>query len=94
MAQKDDPLIRSTPRNNSGRQKRWHCVELFAGAGGLALGAEAAGFEHLALVERDKDCAKTIRSNRTEAKWPLLEKDVHDVDFTSWFGKADTGRPD
>jgi DNA (cytosine-5)-methyltransferase 1 len=89
MAPKVDIPVRPSPRKNSGKQKTWHCVELFAGAGGLALGAEAAGFEHLALVERDKDCAKTIRSNRIATKWPLLENDVRDVDFKQWFGKAD-----
>ena len=32
-----------------------NCLELFAGAGGAAIGIERAGFEHLALVEWDKD---------------------------------------
>lgn len=77
-----DLLNESTP-------KQWRCVELFAGAGGLALGAEAAGFEHLALIERDQNCAKTIRLNRKEHHWPLIDKDVRDVDFTHWFGKVD-----
>ena len=82
-------MLRPALRNPPGDQRKWHCVELFAGAGGLALGAEAAGFEHLALVERDSDCAKTIRANRAEEKWPLLEQDVREVDFSRWHGKAD-----
>jgi DNA (cytosine-5)-methyltransferase 1 len=39
-------------------------IELFAGAGGLALGLERAGFSTRALVERDKYCCETLLSNR------------------------------
>ena len=38
-------------------------IELFAGAGGLALGLERAGFEPLALIEIDKDAAETLKLN-------------------------------
>ena len=31
------------------------CIDLFAGAGGLAIGLEAAGFDHVALVEQPPD---------------------------------------
>ena len=34
-------------------------IELFAGAGGLALGIEKAGFCTLGLIEFDKDAANT-----------------------------------
>ena len=37
-------------------------IELFAGAGGMAIGLEKAGFETKMLVEIDKDCVATIRS--------------------------------
>lgn len=34
--------------------------ELFAGAGGLALGAELAGFQSLGIVEWDKWACETV----------------------------------
>lgn len=49
-------------------------LELFAGAGGLALGAERAGFSPIALVEIDKDAAATLRTNRPQ--WNVLNKDI------------------
>lgn len=47
-------------------------VELFTGAGGLALGIEKAGFHHHTVIERDKDCCETIRQNQRN-DYPLLE---------------------
>jgi DNA (cytosine-5)-methyltransferase 1 len=59
-------------------------IELFAGAGGMALGVEQAGFRHQALVEFDACACKTLRFNRSE--WPILEADVRDVDFRAHAG--------
>ena len=53
------------------------CVELFAGAGGAALGIEAAGFEHAALVERDPDACAVLRAAGLA---PVVEADVRDLD--------------
>lgn len=61
-------------------------VELFSGAGGLALGLEASGFEHVALVECNKDACATLRLNRPA--WNLIESDVRKVDFEE-FGPVD-----
>ncbi|MFM0113920.1 DNA cytosine methyltransferase [Paraburkholderia nemoris] len=38
-------------------------IELFAGAGGLAMGMARAGFHHSAVVEWDADACQTIREN-------------------------------
>lgn len=52
-------------------------VEICAGAGGQALGLEQAGFEHLALVEIEKQACATLRHNRPH--WNVLEGRVQDV---------------
>ena len=49
-------------------------IELFAGAGGLALGLEQAGFEHIGLVEFDKSAANTLMFNRPN--WKVLCEDI------------------
>lgn len=62
-------------------------VELFAGAGGLALGMHMAGFRHVLLNEMDTMACKTLRKNHPE--WNVLEGDIHQVDFTPLKGKID-----
>ncbi|AFS77873.1 modification methylase Sau96I [Gottschalkia acidurici 9a] len=49
-------------------------IELFAGAGGLALGLEKAGFRTLGLVEIDRFASETLRKNRPH--WNVIEKDI------------------
>jgi DNA (cytosine-5)-methyltransferase 1 len=61
-------------------------VELFAGAGGLAMGVSLAGFESLAVVEWDRWACDTIRENRKRGyplvkDWPLWEGDVRSIDW-------------
>lgn len=54
-------------------------IELFAGAGGLALGFENAGIHTNLLVEIDKIAVATLRLNRP--KWNILHNDITNVDF-------------
>ncbi|MBA3946361.1 MAG: DNA cytosine methyltransferase [Herpetosiphonaceae bacterium] len=61
-------------------------IELFTGAGGLALGTHRGGFHHLAVVERDRDSCDTLRLNvkrkdSTGVDWPIIESDVANVDY-------------
>ena len=49
-------------------------IELFAGAGGLALGIEKAGFEPLGLIEFDKDAAESLKTNRPN--WRVIHDDI------------------
>ena len=49
-------------------------IEICAGAGGQALGLELAGFNHIALVELDKNACATLRANRPH--WNVVECDV------------------
>ena len=59
-------------------------VELFAGAGGMALGLEAAGFEHLALIEWNRECVRTLRHNGFGKRVHCKSANV--VDYSRWRG--------
>jgi DNA (cytosine-5)-methyltransferase 1 len=69
-------------------------VELFTGAGGLALAIEKAGFHHDTVVERDKDCCDTIRENQANGfalldGWRLFSGDVRNFDYSTVKGDVD-----
>lgn len=62
-------------------------VELFVGAGGLAIGVSRSGFLPEAVVEWNHDACETIRENKRRgvspvAKWPLHEMDVREFDYS------------
>lgn len=65
-------------------RSRLTSVELCAGAGGQALGLEAAGFKHLALVEIDHAACESIRRNRPH--WPVIEGDLRNFDARPYRG--------
>lgn len=62
-------------------------IEICAGAGGQALGLEKAGFEHIALVEYEKDYCACLKINRPA--WNVICGDVHDFEGASYAGKID-----
>lgn len=52
-------------------------IELFAGAGGLALGVEKAGFNTIGLIEFDKEACETLRKNRPN--WRVICDDIANI---------------
>ncbi len=68
-------------------------VELFTGAGGLALGLERAGFHHALMVEWDNHAHETVAANSMRGgpthAWPFRHCDVRDMDFLELGGDID-----
>ena len=67
--------------------RKFNSIELFAGAGGLALGLHEAGFNQILMNEFDHDACETLRKNFKDAE--IVQGDVHDIDFTPYKGKID-----
>ncbi|MFN8355698.1 MAG: DNA (cytosine-5-)-methyltransferase [Spirosomataceae bacterium] len=68
-------------------ERDYTILELFAGAGGLAIGLEQAGLKCVALNEIDKFACQTLRSNRSN--WNVLEGDIKNFDFTAYKNRVD-----
>lgn len=74
--------------------KRLESLELFTGAGGLALGSQMAGFQHTGLFEFNSEACETLRLNsRTNSirgvpKWRdvLTQDDIRNVRFDTHEG--------
>ena len=64
-------------------------IELFCGAGGLALGLQQAGFNHKALLEWDKDSCENIKANIAGGytniqHWNVIQTDVRLVRYNDF----------
>lgn len=88
-------LARSALASSCGRHSApLRSLEIFTGAGGLALATHQAGFRHTALIEWNKEACQTLRSNAaTEAlpgtrDWRVLEADIRAIDARH-FGPVD-----
>jgi DNA (cytosine-5)-methyltransferase 1 len=68
-------------------KRTYNSIELFAGAGGLAIGLEKAGINCLALNEFDHWACETLRMNRPE--WNVIEDDVKNISFEGYNGQVD-----
>ncbi|MET3112880.1 DNA (cytosine-5)-methyltransferase 1 [Pedobacter sp. CG_S7] len=78
------------PDINEGNLKldgNYTVLELFAGAGGLAIGLEKAGMKCVALNEIDHWAAETLRLNRPN--WNVIEGDIREISFKQFENKVD-----
>lgn len=72
-----------------GGKQTLRSLELFTGAGGLALGTHAVGFKHVALLDWNRDACATPRENIRHdtvagvSEWKVIEGDVRECDYGS-----------
>jgi len=67
--------------------KKFTVIELFSGAGGMALGLEKSGLNCVLLNDNDRGACQTLKKNRPH--WNVIHGDVAELDFTSYKGKVD-----
>jgi len=65
----------------------YSAIELFAGAGGLSLGLEKAGFKVELLNELSKDACNTLNLNRPD--WELCRGDISEFCFKDFKNEID-----
>ncbi len=66
------------------RAHRFDAIDLFAGAGGLSLGLDAAGFRSVAAIELEPDCCETYRGLFPTAS--MQERDIAGINFRRYEG--------
>ena len=82
-----EDTITEAVTNHVNPNNDYSVLELFAGAGGLAVGMEKAGLKCVALNEIDKWACETLRKNRPN--WKILEGDIKNFDFSDYNNKVD-----
>ncbi|EIJ38442.1 DNA-methyltransferase Dcm [Galbibacter orientalis DSM 19592] len=82
-----DEVVEEEVSNYVEPEKDYNVLELFAGAGGLAVGMEKAGLKCVALNEIDKWACQTLRKNRPN--WNVLEGDIKNFDFSEYKNSVD-----
>jgi DNA (cytosine-5)-methyltransferase 1 len=87
LGQLFDEVIEDEVSNFVEAENEYSVIELFAGAGGLAIGMEEAGLKCVALNDIDKWACETLRNNRP--KWNVLEGDIGNFSFSEFYNKVD-----
>ena len=59
------------------KKRKLKAIELFAGAGGMALGLQQAGIDVVVAVEIDKGCCETLKANKASfPKMKIVQADI------------------
>ena len=80
-------LFNKNKRKSVKPHRKYNVIELFAGAGGMAIGWEKAGLNSILLNDFDKYCCATLKSNRPN--WNVVEGNVQDIVYDAYKGKVD-----
>lgn len=77
-----------------GKADSLRSLELFVGAGGLALGAARAGFEHAAVLDSNSTACQTLLRNKRSGiehvrGWDVIECDAREFDFAEYANTVD-----
>lgn len=89
---KDLPIFKNLEASNWKKEfttkakKKYKLIELFAGAGGLAIGLEKAGFKSVLFNDIDKDSCRTLKQNN---KSNVVHDDVSNLSFKKYKGEID-----
>jgi DNA (cytosine-5)-methyltransferase 1 len=64
-------------------------LEIFSGAEGLALGLHQAGFDPVALIEKDRDSRESVMKNKPNGyegmgDWNIVQADVRGIGFPDY----------
>lgn len=82
-----NPSKQQTPVALRAKMGKLSVVELFCGAGGLALGMHNAGLNTIFATDWDKDCITTIQQN--ELGWNASQGDIAALDLGHLAGEVD-----
>jgi len=82
-----DLKVKETASNYVEPNHEYRVIELFAGAGGLAVGLEKAGLKCAVLNDFDKWACQTLRKNRPN--WKVLEGDIREFSFSEYRDQID-----
>lgn len=69
-------------------KSKYNVIELFAGAGGTALGFENAGLRHVLLNEIDKNAVATLKENFS-IRTNIVCEDIKKINFDKYKGIVD-----